>query len=55
MIHFDKGQVARREYEQLDPIRWDFHWNSDFTECDAYPCLWWDEGSYAQYQGDAQS
>lgn len=52
MIHFNKAQVAAREYERLDPVRYDFRWNEDFTECTAVELTWWDDSSYAAYQCD---
>lgn len=53
MIRFTKRQVEAREYERLDPARYDFRWNRDFTECEAVPLLWWDDASYAAHQGDS--
>lgn len=50
VIHFNKEQVERREYEQLSPVTHDFRWNADFTECDAIPLTWWDDASYEAYQ-----
>ena len=51
-IHFNAEQVANREYEQLDPGRYDFLWNDDYTEVTAIALTWWDEKSYADYQCD---
>jgi hypothetical protein len=55
MIEFNAEQVANREYEQLDPSRYDLHWNADYTACVAVPLTWWDNRSYAAYQGDPYS
>jgi hypothetical protein len=52
MIHLNAEQVARREHEQYDPARNDFRWNADYTEVDVVPLTWWDDASYADYQGD---
>lgn len=49
-IHFNAEQVAAREYEQLNPDRFDFVWNKDYTEVTAIALTWWDEASYAAYQ-----
>jgi hypothetical protein len=52
MIHLSKDQVARGEHERYDPARHDFRWNADQTECGVAPLAWWDDASYAAYQGD---
>jgi hypothetical protein len=49
-IEFTAEQVARKEHEQLNPERYDFAWNKDFTTCKAIPLTWWDDKSYAAYQ-----
>ncbi len=52
VTHFNAEQVANKEYEQLNPARYDFYWNADYTEVDAVKLRWWDDASYARYQGD---
>ncbi len=52
MIHLDAEQVSRGEHEGYNPDRYDFRWNLDFTEVDILPLAWWDDSSYADYQGD---
>lgn len=51
-VFFDAQQVANRDYEKLDPARWDFVWNADYTTVTAFALAWWDDASYAAYQGD---
>jgi len=51
MIHLTVEQVQAEVYKQYDPERHDFVWNSDGS-CDIFPLRWWDDASYAQYQGD---
>jgi hypothetical protein len=52
IAHLDKDQVAAGEHKQYDPVRYHFEWNSNHTECDVYALNWWDDASYAAYQGD---
>jgi hypothetical protein len=33
-------------------VRYHFEWNSNHTECDVYALNWYDDASYAVYQGD---
>jgi hypothetical protein len=54
MIEFTAEQVANREYERLNPERFDFRWSADFTTCVAIPLIWWNDSSYATYQSDNQ-
>lgn len=51
MIHFNAEQVTAREHENLSPDAYDFHWNANYTECDAIPLRWHDDSSYLAYQG----
>jgi hypothetical protein len=53
MIRFTKQQIEHREHERLNPDRYDFHWDANFTECVAVPLLWTDGASYERYQGEA--
>lgn len=52
MIHLNREQVHNDEYKQYDPYRHDFRWNADYTEVDVIPLAYWDDASYADYQGD---
>ena len=54
-IRLNAQQIAAEEYKNYDPDRFDFVWNADFTECEVHPLTWWDEASYAAYQGDCHS
>lgn len=50
MTHLNAEQVARREHENFSPLTNDFRWNTDYTEVDVIPLLYWDDASYAAYQ-----
>jgi hypothetical protein len=52
MVRLTREQVAAGEHREYDPERHDFRWNEDFTECVIVPLAWWDDASYAEYQGD---
>jgi hypothetical protein len=36
----------------LNPVRYDFRWNEDFSAAQIIRRRWWDETSYIAYQGD---
>lgn len=48
--HFNKEQIEQGEYKKLDPTRFSFQWNEDYTECEAIPLPYWDDVSYRRYQ-----
>ena len=35
----------------FNPVRHDFSWNKDFTAFRPLALRWWDDASYAAYQG----
>lgn len=47
-------KVKAEDIEQYDPARYDFRWNADYTEAEVITLPWWDEASYAAYQGDRE-
>jgi hypothetical protein len=40
------------QVERFDPSRFDIFWNADYTRFNAVRLSWWDDRSYADYQGD---
>lgn len=52
MIELTAEQVQNGEYKQYDPERYDFRWSTDFSTVTVIPLSWWDDASYARYQGD---
>ena len=53
-MHLNAEQVRNREHEGYDPGTHDFRWNADYTEVDVIRLVWWDDASYAEYQGDGE-
>lgn len=52
-IHLTREQVEAREYEAYNPNHYDLRINPDGSG-ELVPLLWYDDASYAQYQGDCQ-
>lgn len=44
-------ELADRTNE-FPPDRFDFYWSSDWRHVEVVALRWWDEASYAEYQGD---
>jgi len=44
-------EVKAEKYKQWSPERYDFTFHADGT-CTITQLLWWDDASYAAYQGD---
>lgn len=40
------------DLENFNPDRFDFRWNADYTEFCPVRLRWWDDASYAAWQGD---
>lgn len=48
----DEFPLTAAEARNLDPARYDFIWNADYSRCRAVKLAWYDDASYAAYQGD---
>ena len=46
-------QVKNKEYEHFNPERYDFFFRPDGS-CLVVELSWWDDASYARYQGDQE-
>ena len=49
-VSFDKDPTQATDI--YPAYRTDFHWNKDFTAFKAIPLRWFDDASYAAYQGE---
>lgn len=43
--------LTASEAHEYNPERYDFVWNADYTRCRAINLAWYDDASYAAYQG----
>ena len=50
-ITLTAAEVAAEKYKEWSPDRNDFRFHPDGT-CTITPLAWWDDASYARYQGD---
>ena len=51
-LKLTEEQVAAGVYKEFCPVRYNFHWSEDYKTVTITKPPYWDDASYAAYQGD---